>query len=59
MSQWHVKTPVLGTPVGATKEILSNFDPKLLFRDKTPEAMATGIHLRLMNTTMTNINTNK
>lgn len=37
------ETPVLGTPVGATNEILSNFDPKLLFKDNTPESMATGI----------------
>jgi len=32
--------PVLGTPVGGTKEILSKFDPKFLFKDTTPEAMA-------------------
>ncbi len=36
-------TPVLGTPVGATKEILSLFDSDLLFGDASPEAMATGI----------------
>jgi len=39
------ETPVLGTPVGATKEILSNFIPQLLFRDYTPEAMARGIQM--------------
>jgi glycosyltransferase involved in cell wall biosynthesis len=36
-------TPVLGTPVGGTKEILSGFDPEFLFNDITPEAMADGI----------------
>ena len=36
-------TPVLGTPVGGTKEILSNFDARFLFRDSTPEAIAEGI----------------
>lgn len=36
-------TPVLGTPVGGTKEILENFDAKFLFNDATPEAMAEGI----------------
>ena len=36
-------TPVLGTPVGGTTEILSGFDPQLLFRDSSPEAMAEGI----------------
>jgi glycosyltransferase involved in cell wall biosynthesis len=38
-------TPVLGTPVGATKEILSVFDSKFLFENSTPEAMARGIRL--------------
>jgi SAM-dependent methyltransferase len=33
-------TPVLGTPVGATPEILHPLDPALVFRDTTPEAMA-------------------
>jgi len=33
-------TPVLGTPVGATPEILSGLCPSLVFRDATPEAMA-------------------
>lgn len=36
-------TPVLGTPVGATKEILSRFDSDFLFRDASAEAMAQGI----------------
>lgn len=36
-------TPVLGTPVGGTKEILSGFDPEFLFMDTSPEAMAEGI----------------
>jgi len=36
-------TPVLGTPVGGTKEILSSFDPRFLFRDTSPEAMSEGI----------------
>ena len=35
-------TPVLGTPVGGTKEILSNFDLQFLFADISPEAMAEG-----------------
>jgi len=36
-------TPVLGTPVGATPELLAPLDPGLLFRDATPEAMADGL----------------
>ena len=36
-------TPVLGTPVGGTKEILSGFDSRFLFRDTSPESMAEGI----------------
>jgi glycosyltransferase involved in cell wall biosynthesis len=36
-------TPVLGTPVGATQEILSNFNRDFLFTDATPAAMAAGI----------------
>jgi glycosyltransferase involved in cell wall biosynthesis len=35
--------PVLGTPVGATVELLSDFDPEMLFADTTPEAMAAQI----------------
>jgi len=37
-------TPVLGTPVGGTKEILSGFNSRFLFRDTSPEAMAKGIN---------------
>lgn len=33
-------TPVLGTAVGATPEILRPLDPRLMFRDTRPEAMA-------------------
>jgi glycosyltransferase involved in cell wall biosynthesis len=36
-------TPVLGTPVGGTKEILKNFDSQFLFSDLTPNAIADGI----------------
>jgi len=36
-------TPVLGTPVGATPEILAPLDPALLFRDASAEAMAQGL----------------
>ncbi|MGH7355809.1 MAG: glycosyltransferase, partial [Candidatus Rokuibacteriota bacterium] len=36
-------TPVLGTPVGATPELLDPLDPGLLFRDGTPEAIADGL----------------
>lgn len=36
-------TPVLGTPVGGTREILSGFDPGFLFRDPSAQAMADGI----------------
>jgi glycosyltransferase involved in cell wall biosynthesis len=36
-------TPVLGTPVGGTREILSGFEPGFLFKDNTAEAMAEGI----------------
>jgi len=32
--------PVLGTPVGATVEILSRLDKSLLFRDSSSESMA-------------------
>lgn len=41
--------PVLGTPVGGTKEILKNVDERLLFDDATPEAIAAGITLFLKN----------
>jgi glycosyltransferase involved in cell wall biosynthesis len=33
-------TPVLGTPVGATPEILSPLEPQLVFEAPTAEAMA-------------------
>lgn len=36
-------TPVIGTPVGGTKEILSNFDSNFLCRNSSPEAIADGI----------------
>lgn len=36
-------TPVLGTPAGATPEILGPLDPALLLRDVTPEAIAEGL----------------
>jgi len=42
-------TPVLGTPVGGTKEILSGFDSHFLFRDTSSETMADGIRLALEN----------
>jgi glycosyltransferase involved in cell wall biosynthesis len=37
-------TPVLGTPIGGTKEILSRFNSKFLFASPAPEAMALGMH---------------
>ncbi|MFH1993111.1 MAG: glycosyltransferase family 4 protein [Pseudomonadota bacterium] len=40
-------TPVLGTPVGGTKEILSGFDAQFLFRDTSPESMADGIRFAI------------
>jgi glycosyltransferase involved in cell wall biosynthesis len=43
-------TPVLGTPFGGTKEILEKFSAELLFRDKTPEAMAEKIVAVLQGT---------
>lgn len=36
-------TPVLGTPVGGTVEILRGLDPRLLFVSSRPEDMAKGI----------------
>lgn len=36
-------TPVLGTPVGATPEILGPLEPRLLFRDASAAAIAAGI----------------
>ncbi len=41
--------PVLGTPVGATPEILGNVDPRLLFEGTTPEDMRRGIEWFLYN----------
>lgn len=38
-------TPVMGTPVGGTIEILSGFDPEFLFADTSPESMANGIRI--------------
>jgi len=32
--------PVLGTPIGATVEILNNFNPSFMFNDTSPMAMA-------------------
>jgi glycosyltransferase involved in cell wall biosynthesis len=32
--------PVLGTPVGGTKEILGHFDPRYLFQYATPVSIA-------------------
>ena len=36
-------TPVLGTPVGGTEEILSDFDPYFLFSNSSAQAMSAGI----------------
>jgi glycosyltransferase involved in cell wall biosynthesis len=36
-------TPVVGTPAGATPEILEPIDPRLVTRDTTSEALAEGI----------------
>ena len=35
--------PVMGTPIGATVEILKQVDERLLFNDTSPEALAEGI----------------
>ena len=35
--------PVMGTPIGATMEILKKVDERLLFKNTTPEALAEGI----------------
>ena len=40
-------TPVLGTPVGGTREILSGFDSQFLFSDTSPDAMADGIQMAM------------
>jgi glycosyltransferase involved in cell wall biosynthesis len=36
-------TPVLGTPVGAIPEVLRHFDPNLVLRDTSADAIAEGI----------------
>ncbi len=36
-------TPVLGTPIGATPELLTALDPRLVLPGTTPEALAHGI----------------
>jgi len=40
-------TPVLGTPVGGTTEILSKLEPRLLFKRSTPDAIADGITMAI------------
>jgi glycosyltransferase involved in cell wall biosynthesis len=45
--------PVLGTPVGGTKEILAHMGPEFLFSDSTPDSMA-GLILKSMQTWATN-----
>jgi glycosyltransferase involved in cell wall biosynthesis len=45
--------PVLGTPVGGTKEILAHLGPEFLFADSTPSSMARLI-LKAMQTWATN-----
>jgi glycosyltransferase involved in cell wall biosynthesis len=42
-------TPVLGTPIGGTVEILSGLDRNFLFNDTSPEAMAGGIQKAIDN----------
>ena len=41
--------PVMGTPIGATKEILKPIDPLLLFSETSPVAIAKGIANYLLN----------
>jgi SAM-dependent methyltransferase len=41
-------TPVLGTPVGATPELLEPLDPDLVFRAATPDAMAADLDALLV-----------
>jgi glycosyltransferase involved in cell wall biosynthesis len=43
-------TPVLGTPVGATPEILGSLNEELLFRDSSAQAIALGINNWLVST---------
>lgn len=41
--------PVLGTPIGATPEILAPLDPHLLTENESPEALAAGLEYWLEN----------
>jgi len=41
--------PVMGTPIGATKELLNPIDPLLLFQETSPVALAKGIAHYLLN----------
>ena len=41
--------PVMGTPIGATKELLNPIDPLLLFQETSPVALAKGIGHYLLN----------
>ena len=41
--------PVFGTPVGGTTEILENIDPRLVFKNSSPEAMSEQIQDFLKN----------
>jgi glycosyltransferase involved in cell wall biosynthesis len=45
--------PVLGTPVGGTREILTKLGADYLFEDSTPQSIATGI-LKALNGWATN-----
>jgi glycosyltransferase involved in cell wall biosynthesis len=45
--------PVLGTPVGGTREILAKLGADYLFEDSTPQSIATGI-LKVLNGWATN-----
>jgi len=45
--------PVLGTPVGGTREILAKLGADYLFEDSTPQSIATGI-LKALNDWATN-----
>jgi len=42
-------TPVLGTPVGGTPEILKPLSPDFIFQDNTPQALADGIIYNIQN----------
>lgn len=42
-------TPVLGTPVGATPEILERLDRSFILKDETPSSIAQGIVQQSMN----------